>query len=191
MELKQLYKRLLNSVKDLELRQQKLTNALLDNQSLDVVPKLYLRGQFIEFDAEQQCLEIKIDGERYYYPLSDYCCQWLPFPDHQVLIFCSEQGRQIFGFAEGGRQIPVATAKRLALIRINSVYRTWTFRDSEGVLVELPLMPQPSEIVIGQTYRFREVESEPDRYWTLELEKELTSDRSEITNSVFNLIGSK
>jgi len=68
---------------------------------IDYKPELgiYLKGMFEYFDFEHHALVIMVDAVKYYYPLYNYQCLFLPMSGSRVLIFKSERNKNlIYGF---------------------------------------------------------------------------------------------
>jgi hypothetical protein len=170
-DMKKLYSQLSNHIDKLEQRQRKLTGKLFKPEDLIVRPRLYLRGQFLEYDIATHNLQIKINGHSHYYPLHLYDSAWLAFPGHQVLVFNTEHGVRVSGFGANGVQIPSARREEMTLLKVFSAQRQWVFGHLSGTRIQLPipeLLPEDTELKIGSRYRFKVIESLPDRFYILD-----------------------
>lgn len=171
MKIDQLYTKLARDVDELDRAQRQLVERAYRPQDLEIPPKVYLRGMYVQFDQSTECLEIKVNGERYYYPISQYDSAWLPFPGHQVLIFQTDTGPLISGFSAGGKRIPTACREILKLFRVLPNDKLWLFKHADGTSLYLPIpafLPEGIGLHLGAYYCFKVVDALPSRYYLLE-----------------------
>lgn len=85
--LQQTIKNIVSRIDAIENELEKHKKRITAN-TLDVLdPKLYIKGKFVHFHEESQALEILVNGEYRYYPLSAYYSSHIPFPDSTAIIF--------------------------------------------------------------------------------------------------------
>ena len=66
---------------------------------IEIEPKIYLKGMFNSFNIETNSLSIYIDAKEYFYSLDEYQCAHLPISGSRVLIFKSEDNKNlVYGF---------------------------------------------------------------------------------------------
>ena len=70
--------------------------------------RLYIRGEFREFDPNYQAVDIYFDNRSNWYPLACYEGERIPRPDTPALIVQNGQRPAIFGYQEMGEMIPIA-----------------------------------------------------------------------------------
>jgi len=64
--------------------------------------KLSLKGKFVNFDFQTSTIELQINNQSYFYPLSSYRCKYLPMFHARVMIFFDElKSQQIYGLDKG------------------------------------------------------------------------------------------
>ena len=66
---------------------------------IEIEPKIYLKGMFNWFDKTTNVLSIFVDAKEYFYSLDEYQCSHLPISGSRILIFKSEDDKNlIYGF---------------------------------------------------------------------------------------------
>lgn len=170
MKISELYEKLSNDVALLEKKQKKLTNSVLKTD-MAVLPRLYVRGSFYEFDEATQNLVVKTHGDTFYYPIECYDSEYLPVPGRQVLIYNTESGMRISGFEAKGFQIPPARKESLILRHVSIEHDSWDFSLPNEQILTLPLpseFPEHFEFRLGASYTFRVIDSMPNRFYIFE-----------------------
>ena len=97
-ELKHQINHLLTSLEKSEKRieQVQRDSSIAD---IEIEPKIYLKGMFNGFVAEYNALSIYVDAKEYFYSLDEYQCAHLPISGSRVLIFKSEDNKNlVYGF---------------------------------------------------------------------------------------------
>ncbi|WP_198304747.1 hypothetical protein [Arcobacter vandammei] len=90
-KLKNTIENIVKKIENIEKELQKHKKHLTSNATDGIDVKLFVKGKYIDFDEENQSLEILVEGNTRYYSLEDYYSKYLPFPDTTVVIF-SEDG---------------------------------------------------------------------------------------------------
>jgi hypothetical protein len=192
VELKAAYQQLLKSIESLEYRQREVNRALLGSDEIITQPRIYLRGQFKEYLQERRCIRVRIEGSNYFYPISNYRSEYLPFPGHQVLIFKEYDGLAVYGFGQGGRQIPIAPQVSLVLRSISGHSGMCQLSDEQGShgLALTVESFQGMDCRVGNTYTFRVIQALPHKVYVLDAEKPNSVNTQQISNIVFSQFNS-
>jgi len=159
-------------------RTKKITRALvkarknlLEQENLQTGgSKLYLRGTFISFEEASQRLQIRIEGDHYYYPLSDYYGSWIPRPNSPVIITRMATNNKeiaIQGFDRQGLSIPYSEILALEVRSVddrNGVIAAYS--DEIGFFqINLPeSIIEKGAIVPGKMQLFRRVTAIPKTF---------------------------
>lgn len=188
MELKAAYQQLLKSIESLEYRQREVNRTLLGSDEIITQPRIYLRGQFKEYLREKRCIRVRIEGTNYFYPISDYRSEYIPFPGHQVLIFKEHDGVGVYGFGQGGRQIAAAPQVRLVLRGISGGSGMCQLSDELGgnnLALSIESF-QGLDCRVGNTYVFRVIQALPHKIYVLEGETPNSVNKQKISSIVFS-----
>lgn len=139
--------------------------------NLKIEPNIYLKGMFESFDPVNATLKILLEGNEYFYPLSEYKSEYLPVSGSRVLIFKDTNSKKmIFGFdvskmiPEGARiqatlkaTMPLKNELRLT----TKEYGYITVKVTDSFMQEIKLN-QSDMFILKQTY------VDGDYYFTLE-----------------------
>nr|WP_321265936.1 hypothetical protein [uncultured Sulfurimonas sp.] len=98
IELKHQINQLLANLKKSEEKIEKVQRESSIND-IEIEPKVYLKGMYNNFDFETNSLSVFIDSKEYFYSLDDYQCSHLPITGSRLLVFKSEDNKNlIYGF---------------------------------------------------------------------------------------------
>ncbi|OCL81783.1 MULTISPECIES: hypothetical protein [Arcobacteraceae] len=161
--LRDIINNILKKIEKIENEQKKYKRYLTKNSFDDLDVKLYIKGKYIDFDEENQSLEILVAGETRYYSLENYHSQNLPFPDTMVLIFSKDGSNgsiaKIFSTNKGEIN-KLSTYKRFIYKGIKNNLATFYSKESAYLCFE-----QKEDLInkynlkIGQSIDFRKI------YW--------------------------
>ncbi|MDA9557139.1 hypothetical protein N9R79_06525 [Vibrio sp.] len=168
MDYKYAYKQLEKEIQGLARSLNNQTRKITDQDELETLPKIFLRGRFEQINIDTGCLEITVESSRYYYPVSQYQSEKLPFPGHQVLIFNDNEQPGIVGFNAQGRMLSPAGIESLQLQKVDIQSRTWTFASHQYHQKVLPLPDELPPLVIGENYQFRVIQCLPHHIYVYE-----------------------
>jgi chromosome segregation ATPase len=150
---------------------------------IEVEMKIFLKGMFHKFIKEKNALEILIEGKKYYYPLSSYQCTHLPVSGSRVLVFKSEDDRNIiFGF-HGPRLIDIAKKLKAEIKFISRQHnRLKLYIEEKGFINFAPEEDfwDNHNYKIGDKVILTEINIELDKYYYISSEYNSTADRLKV-----------
>jgi len=185
-EKKEFFKENIDEVLKISNMSQDKMEELISSSNINDVEiemRVFLKGMFHRFIKENNSLEILIEGNKYYYPLSSYQCTHLPISGSRVLIFKSEDNKNIiFGF-NGPRLIDIAK-KLKAEIKFASETqnRLKLFIEEEGYINFTPEKDfwENNNYKMGDNIILTEINIECDRYFYISNKNNLKTDRLKV-----------
>jgi chromosome segregation ATPase len=183
---KDILKKNIDEVLEISNISQKKIEELLDLSNIndiEVEMKIFLKGMFHRFIKEKNALEILIEGNKYYYPLSSYQCTHLPVSGSRVLVFKSEDDRNIvFGF-HGPRLIDIAKKLKAEIKFISKQHkRLKLYIEEKGFINFTPAEDfwDSHNYKIGDKVILTEINIELDKYFYISNEYNSVADRLKV-----------
>jgi chromosome segregation ATPase len=183
---KEFLKKNIDDVLDISNISQKNIEELLESSNIndiEVEMKVFLKGMFQRFIKEKNALEILIEGNKYYYPLSAYQCTHLPVSGSRVLVFKSEDDKNmVFGF-HGARLIDIARKIKAEIKFISKMHnRLKLYIEEEGFINFTPAEDfwDIYNYKIGDKIILTEINIELDKYFYISSEYTSQADRLKV-----------
>lgn len=160
-KLKNTIENIVKKIENIEKELQKHKKHLTSNATDGIDVKLFVKGKYIDFDEENQSLEILVEGDTRYYSLEDYYSKYLPFPDTTVVIFSEDGSKGDIAkiFATNKGEIDKISSYKSFVYKgsknnqaiFHSLERAYlTFEEKDSLFEKLALK-------IGQSVDFREI----------------------------------
>jgi len=156
-------------------------------EDLKIEASNYIKGMFESYDFETGSLQILINGTKYYYPLSNYKCEYLPLSGSRVFIFKDTENQvYIYGF-DMSRMIALAKSVLASVKSILPMKNTLKLLTKEfgyiDVLVSNTFL-EKTKINSSESLKLKQTYIDGNLYFSIEDSCSIDYNKQEILNLI-------